>query len=143
MSAVQRRLVAAGAAVVTAAVAAVVTVGGAGPATAAPPSTPDVGTTVRTITLITGDRLTVDRFDNVAITKARGRERVPFSMTTVDGHVHVVPADALPLLRAGRLDARLFDVTALLSFGYDDERRADLPLIVTAKPANPARAQTG
>ncbi|GIE17417.1 serine protease [Winogradskya humida] len=38
----------------------------------------------------------------------------------------VIPADALPLLRAGRVDQRLFDVTSLIAGGYSDE----LPLLV-------------
>ncbi|MEW2386523.1 S8 family serine peptidase [Micromonospora sp. NPDC047707] len=42
----------------------------------------------------------------------------------------MVPGDAAALVAAGRLDPRLFDVTSLLAQGYDDTRRADLPLIV-------------
>ncbi|HEU4425381.1 MAG TPA: S8 family serine peptidase, partial [Pilimelia sp.] len=86
---------------------------------------------VRTLTLITGDRLTlVDGTDKVAIRPAPGRERVGFVTRRVRGHLRVTPTDALPLLRAGRLDERLFDVTTMLEFGYDDQR-GDLPLLVT------------
>ncbi|MFI6179807.1 S8 family serine peptidase [Nonomuraea sp. NPDC051191] len=55
-----------------------------------------------------------------------------------------MPSDAMPLLNAGRLDARLFDVTTLLEYGYDDRRR-DLPLVVTgaAQPRTPAGASNG
>ncbi|MFD0312826.1 S8 family peptidase [Streptomyces flavalbus] len=89
------------------------------------------GEPTRTVTLVTGDQVTIDRRDRVTVEPARGREHVVFSTRRVDGHVHVVPADAeLPLAR-GRLDARLFDVTALVAMGYDDRQRADLPLIVT------------
>lgn len=52
-----------------------------------------------------------------------------FTTSTVGGRLRVVPLDARPLLRAGRLDPELFDLTALTRFGYDD-RRADLPLLV-------------
>ena len=55
----------------------------------------------------------------------------------------MVPSDVLPLLRAGTVDTRLFDVTTLIEFGYDD-RRDDLPLIVTGarrqRPGRPRRA---
>jgi subtilisin family serine protease len=62
---------------------------------------------------------------------------VPFSVNTVGGHVHAIPADAVPLMRSGRLDPRLFDVTDLLDFHYDDASGADLPLIVTSASGSP------
>jgi subtilisin family serine protease len=64
------------------------------------------------------------------VRQAKGRERVGFVSRTVGRHLHVIPTDVVPLVNAGRLDRRLFDVTTLLEYGYDD-RRADLPLIVT------------
>jgi subtilisin family serine protease len=86
----------------------------------------------RTVTLITGDQVTVAP-DGSATTVERTPGRSAIQFTTYRDnkqHLHVVPVDALPLLRAGVLDDRLFDVTALLSFGYDT-RRGDLPLIVS------------
>jgi subtilisin family serine protease len=83
------------------------------------------------LTLITGDRLTLHRGDRVAIEPGPGRDGVTFDVTHVGGNLHVVPSDAWSLIRAGRVDARLFDVTALLADGYDDMNRADLPLLVT------------
>ena len=91
----------------------------------------------RVITLITGDRLTVAGAGQIGIEPGPGRERVRFLTSTAHGHTSVIPADALPLLRAGRLDPRLFDVTALVADGYD--RRADLPLIVTQPATGAAR----
>ena len=86
------------------------------------------------ITLITGDRLSVatDGSNRVAVRPAKGREKVGFVRRSVAGHLSVIPADALRLVDLGRLDGRLFDVTTLLEYGYDDAGRADLPLIVTA-----------
>jgi subtilisin family serine protease len=86
----------------------------------------------RTVTRVTGDRLTVatDGSNRTAIQPGKGREKVRFLQQTVRGHLNVIPADAAPLVAAGRLDRRLFDVTTLLEYGYDD-RRATLPLIVT------------
>jgi subtilisin family serine protease len=118
-------------------------------AAAAPATPPEVtgtagkalkaGQPFRSVTLVTGDRLMVatDGSNRVAVRAAKGRERIRFVSETVRGHLRVTPADALPLVNTGRLDSRLFDVTALLEYGYDD-RRADLPLIVTYAPGGKA-----
>jgi subtilisin family serine protease len=50
---------------------------------------------------------------------------------TYGGGITVVPDEALPALRAGRLDQRLFDVDALIRQGLTDDRTGELPLIVT------------
>jgi subtilisin family serine protease len=87
-----------------------------------------------TVTLITGDRVTVRSIDgeqSPRIEPADGRRDVAFAVHRAGGHLRVVPADAARLLATGRLDPRLFDVTALVEFGYDDAHREDIPLIVT------------
>ncbi|GAA3790374.1 S8 family serine peptidase [Sphaerisporangium flaviroseum] len=84
----------------------------------------------RTVTLITGDRVTVDEELNAVIERGEGRANITFSTDDSGGRLRVVPSDAVPLLRAGRLDPRLFEVSTLLKFGYDD-RHSKLPLIVT------------
>ncbi|MDW4907265.1 S8 family serine peptidase [Streptomyces sp. ADMS] len=87
---------------------------------------------VKTVTLVTGDRVMMDGAGQVTgVERAEGRERVPFSVRVVDGHTQVVPGDAQLLLAQGKLDARLFDVTQLVADGYDDAGRSDVPLIVT------------
>jgi subtilisin family serine protease len=85
-----------------------------------------------TVTLITGDRLTVRGTGpgQVSVAPGPGRAHVRFLARTDHGHLQVVPGDALALVDRGVLDRRLFDVTTLIDSGYDD-RRADLPLIVT------------
>ncbi|MER6288656.1 S8 family serine peptidase [Streptomyces sviceus] len=89
---------------------------------------------VRTVTLVTGDRVLVgDRGRVSGVERAPGRKDVPFSIREVAGHTRVVPGDAELLLAQGKLDARLFDVTQLLKDGYDDAGRSDVPLIVTFK----------
>ena len=87
----------------------------------------------RTVTLITGDRFSVatDGSHRFTVSPTPGREHVAFVTREFRDHLEVTPVDALPLVRAGRLDSRLFDVTALVAYGYDD-RLADLPLIVTS-----------
>jgi Subtilisin-like serine proteases len=95
----------------------------------------------RSVTLITGDRVTVGADGRTySVQPGPGRGGIPMWAERRDGHLHVVPADAVPLVRSGRVDARLFDVTTLLGFGYDD-RRADLPLILTGA-AGAARGGT-
>ncbi|WP_169514598.1 S8 family peptidase [Actinokineospora enzanensis] len=97
-------------------------------AAAATPSSDHSG---QTVTLITGDRVLVpESGGRPALLPTAGRRVEHHIYTTRDGHTHVVPRDAIPLLRTGQLDPRLFDVTALAKAGYDD-RRADLPLIQT------------
>lgn len=120
-------------------------IGPVGPASAAPPgglsSTPTSGSvkpagpagpTGHSVTLLTGDRVTFVG-TKVSVTPGPGRQGVSFLASTTGDHLSVVPSDAAPLVRAGKLDPRLFDVTALAGFGYDD-RRDDLPLIVTTNP---------
>ena len=83
-----------------------------------------------TVTLITGDQVTMDGQGGTSVTRAAGRADIRFLTELIDGDQYVIPADALPLLQTGRLDRRLFDVTQLHSFGYDDQA-AELPLLVS------------
>src|SRR5690349_12274653 len=92
-----RRRTAAAASVVLVAVAGV----SAMPASAAPgAATPTAAAPARshTVTLLTGDRVTVSRPDasTARIEPARGREHLAFSTSVVHGHLFVVPGDAAP-----------------------------------------------
>ncbi len=95
----------------------------------------------RAFTLITGDRVFLDASGHLDIQRGPGRSGMRFVSSQEDGHQYVVPADAMPLLRAGRLDRRLFDLTTLGGFGYDD-RAAELPLLVAYPAGSSARART-
>ncbi|ONI84768.1 hypothetical protein ALI22I_30195 [Saccharothrix sp. ALI-22-I] len=125
------RKVALAAAFVVAAAAVVVVNGPAIAETAQPqgftaPASPD-----GEVTLLTGDRVTI-RSGRPEVRPGPGREGVAFSLRTdVTGDLHVVPADAQTDLTAGRLDPRLFDVSALIRDGYDDTAGPVTPLIVT------------
>jgi hypothetical protein len=92
-------------------------------------STVDIQRGGQSVTLLTGDKVTLAG-DAFAVEPGPGRDGMTFQTKRVLGHLTVIPGDAVALLAAGRLDPRLFDVTTLLAYGYDD-RRADLPLIVT------------
>jgi len=98
------------------------------------------GRALTAVTLITGDHVTVLRDGSVAVTAGAGRQGTSFLSQKIKDHRYVIPADALPLLRSGRVDQRLFDVTALIEYGYTD-RVADLPLLV-AYPKTSAAARS-
>ncbi|MGW0856871.1 S8 family peptidase [Streptomyces sp. NPDC002690] len=88
------------------------------------------------ITLVTGDvvhyvegagagddgTVTVDRPDG-----ATGGVHVQQS----GDDLYVLPDEATSLLAAGKLDRRLFNISALIGMGYDDERTGGIPLIAT------------
>ncbi|MFE6284863.1 S8 family serine peptidase [Streptomyces sp. NPDC057877] len=66
------------------------------------------------VTLITGDRVTVDAKGRVVgLDRAAGREHIPVQVRKADGRTLVIPADAARLVASGKLDQRLFDVTEL------------------------------
>ncbi|WP_433260359.1 S8 family peptidase [Actinosynnema sp. CS-041913] len=100
------------------------------PVWADPAAEPDADQPVRTVRLVTGDRVLVSEDgDRVSPDPSPARPGMRFVAREVDGHRHVIPVDALPLLTEGRLDPRLFDVTQLVRDGYD--QRPDLPLLLT------------
>ncbi|MCP2199593.1 S8 family serine peptidase [Lentzea flava] len=92
----------------------------------------------QSVTLITGDRVELAGNRVVRYVPGPGRETLAVRTFTQNGHQHVVPADAVGLVSGGKLDPRLFDVTSLVEFGYDDARRDNVPVIV--RPAAGARS---
>ncbi|WP_158578500.1 S8 family serine peptidase [Spongiactinospora rosea] len=89
---------------------------------------------------MTGDRVKLyaqgESGPTYEIEPGPGRDKVRFTAQERDGHLSVYPADALPLVGRGLVDKRLFDVTQLVAWGYDDSRSAEVPLIVRS-PAVP------
>ncbi|MFG1707763.1 S8 family serine peptidase [Nonomuraea sp. M3C6] len=89
----------------------------------------------KTITLITGDKVTLrplpGKQTQLDVQPGPGREKVNFLHRRAKEGLSIVPVDAMPLLAAGRLDPRLFNVTQLAALGYDDAASPALPLIVT------------
>ncbi|MFD6286693.1 S8 family serine peptidase, partial [Streptomyces sp. NPDC060205] len=96
-----------------------------------------------TVTLVTGDRVTVTELGGgrrtVTVERARGATGAVRTQTA-NGALTVVPDEALPYLRAGTLDRRLFDVSELIRQGLTDKKTDELPLIVTYEKG--ARAVT-
>ncbi|MDH2428384.1 S8 family peptidase [Sphaerisporangium sp. TRM90804] len=89
----------------------------------------------KTITLITGDKVTLQTLPTkqtrLDVEPGPGREKINFIHRRAEEGLSIVPADAMPLLAAGTLDPRLFNVTQLAALGYDDAASPALPLIVT------------
>ncbi len=104
-------------------------------AAAAPTGGPPVAPTK--ITLVTGDQVLAGGAD-VRVLPARRDRPVPFRQYVRHGDQYVLPGDAAELVRAGRLDEQLFNVTGLLRQGYDDAHTPHVPLLV--RQAGPALA---
>ncbi|MEU0394782.1 S8 family serine peptidase [Streptomyces sp. NPDC006208] len=85
-----------------------------------------------TVTLVTGDKVTVTDLGAgrkaVAVERPKGASGAVRSEIS-GGRVTVVPDEARPYLRSGILDERLFDVTGLIEQGLDG--KDGLPLIVS------------
>ncbi|MFD3994385.1 S8 family serine peptidase [Streptomyces sp. NPDC058583] len=83
-----------------------------------------------TVTLVTGDRVTLTDLgggrQTVTVDRAKGATGAIRSQIS-DGRVTVIPDEARPYLASGALDPRLFDVTGLVEQGIT----GDLPLIVS------------
>lgn len=115
-------------------------IAGPGPARATPAplgATPGTSAAPSRLTLITGDTVIVHASGGVTFTPAAGHDDDFVSYRQADGHLFVIPVDAMRLVDSNKLDRTLFDTTALASYGYDTER-GDLPLLV--KPARNAKA---
>ncbi|MHB9859472.1 S8 family peptidase [Streptomyces sp. YIM S03343] len=83
------------------------------------------------ITLITGDRVTVDAKGRVlGIQPAKGREHIPVQLRKNDGHTYVIPADAARMVAGGKLDKRLFDITELNKAATRTSQKKGLKVIV-------------
>lgn len=94
---------------------------------------------LRVLTLITGDRVHVDAAGRPVRTEAGpDRAGTVFRSWTEHGQWQVRPRDAEPLIQAGQLDPRLFNLDLLLASGYEDGKRADLPLLLAGDGARSA-----
>ncbi|MGW8358321.1 S8 family serine peptidase [Streptomyces wedmorensis] len=141
----------------TTALAAVASVGMVGGTAASGAEVRDAGAgrggkpvSVRPVTLVTGDRVELSTFadgkEGVTVRPGPGRDHVSFAYESHGDSVTVIPSDVLALLQRGSVDARLFDVKALIRMGYDDATRSALPMIVRfqgGEPGQRARSALG
>ncbi|HZX03058.1 S8 family serine peptidase [Kribbella sp.] len=108
---------------------------------AAKPTATAAGVATGTVTLITGDQVSLAA-GAPAIKPGPGRDRMSFTASKVNGRVTVIPSDVHRLVDTGRLDRQLFDVTGLIEAGYDDAHTDAIPVIVgysaAAAKARPA-----
>jgi hypothetical protein len=115
----------------------------AAPATPAPASQHQGA--IHTVTLITGDvvRL-VDAGGGRQVAEVRRPQRAPGGVRTqtIGKDLYVWPDEAMPLVAANAVDRRLFNVSLLVRGGYDDARRAEIPLIATYGGARAAVQRT-
>jgi subtilisin family serine protease len=87
------------------------------------------------VTLITGDTVSLttgpDGKNAVDVRRGKGREAATFLSSEKNGEISVLPTDAIPLIKAGRLDPALFNVTQLVKQGYGDAKTGTTPVIAT------------
>ena len=107
----------------------------ASPASAAPAAArtlPGTPIAPATITLITGDTVTVSTTNgrtSVDVTPRAGADAFTYSTQQDDDGYYLIPDDAAPLIAAGQLDRRLFNLTYLAANGYADDRTGSVPVI--------------
>ncbi|AZM44796.1 hypothetical protein DMB38_02265 [Streptomyces sp. WAC 06738] len=104
------------------------------PPLAAPPAGGAAPSASATVTLVTGDEVTLDALaadgpPAVSVTPRAGSGSRSFTTLRDGDDVYVVPDDAAGLVPEV-LDLELFNVTALVEMGYDDASTRALPLIV-------------
>lgn len=102
------------------------------PQAAAAPARPPPRQT-RSVTLIIGDKVVLGADSQVTIMPGDGRDGIGFVKEARDGHIVVLPTDALDPVSIGAVDEKLFDVTELLAQGRDDQSRSTLPLLLEHK----------
>lgn len=94
------------------------------------------------ITLLTGDVVHysdgVGKQDTVTVDRPDGAVGGVHVQQAGDD-LYVLPDEANSLIAAGKLDRRLFNVTALAKMGYDDRKSGGIPLIATY-PASQGRS---
>ncbi|MFF1822616.1 S8 family serine peptidase [Kribbella sp. NPDC058245] len=116
-----------------AAVALVVLASTVPPAVGAQPSTSSLIAPL-TFTLVTGDKVIARQTSNgvipLDVRPGPGRDRMAFHKLALGKQQLVVPLDAMPLVNAGVVDPRLFDIALLGQLGLDDKSSPKLPLLV-------------
>lgn len=96
-----------------------------------PPGTPDEATKLPAgqVTLLTGDRVTVDERGAVRTMPGPNR-KVGFEQKQVGKKLYVIPSDVSAAVTAGKLDRALFEVAGLIRQKLDDKSSKQLPLLV-------------
>jgi subtilisin family serine protease len=122
-------------AVLTAAATAAAVVTASTPAAAASAAAPSAVTAApATITLITGDTVTVARdsagHTSVDVTPHPGDDAFTYSTQQDDDGYYLIPDDAASFVASGVLDRQLFNLNYLAANGYADNATKAVPVIV-------------
>ncbi|MGV9311551.1 S8 family peptidase [Streptomyces sp. NPDC003691] len=114
------------------------------PAAGQEPAAGAADRSVRTVTLLTGDRVRIDgRGEVLGVERAEGRGHIPVRVVRRGDRTHAVPLDAERLITAGKLDRDLFDITALSRPEALAAYRDGLKVIVTYAGPSAAAAKAG
>ncbi len=128
------------AAVTVGAMLVVLTGSHARPAAAATVPAPAGPGSTQTVTLITGDIVHVRDVGgghrSVEVVRPRGATG-GVRTETIGKDLYVIPDETVQYLAANVLDRRLFDVTALINDGYDDQHSTGIPMILSYPAATP------
>ncbi|GGP75390.1 S8 family serine peptidase [Saccharothrix coeruleofusca] len=124
---------------------------GAGSAGAVPAQGARTGTDGQWVTLVTGHRVLASRTAqgrwSVLTEPSRDGRATAFlqygKRRGAETDLYVLPAEAVALVRAGVLDAELFNVSGLIRQRYDDARSDTVPLLVEYPDAAVATAPPG
>ena len=97
-----------------------------------------------TVTLVTGDVVTLTRSGDgpgTAHVEPAPGGTGGVQIQAIGNDLHVVPDEALPFLASGRLDQDLFNVTGLVEQGYDDASVDAIPLHRRVRRGHPVAAR--
>lgn len=97
-----------------------------------PPAPRAAAGSTHTVTLITGDRVTVTDLGGGTRTVEVEPAVAGAGVRTYEAgdELHVLPDSAMPYLASGALDEDLFNVSLLIAYGYDDASVDATPIIV-------------
>lgn len=123
-------------------------IAGQSPASAVPsPSgTGDAVASTHTVTLVTGETVTLHRYADgrqaATVEPAADGIEPSFRTLQVDKSLYVIPGQAEAYLAGGQLDRELFNISKLVEYRFDDAHRSSIPVIATYTGA-PAKSEDG
>jgi len=108
------------------------------------PAAPEAAAGPYTVTLLTGDRVSLadPAGEHLSVRPGPGRTGMRFAVVRTGGGVYVIPGDELAQVRAGTVDRRLFDVAGLARAGYRDARVAPAAAVGEAGAVDAAPTST-
>jgi subtilisin family serine protease len=114
---------------------------------ATPPAVAQKTTAPATVTLITGDAVTVATDaagrTSVDVKPRPGTDSLSYTTEQAGDGYFLIPDDAAPLIAAGVLDRQLFNVNYLAGNGYADDENGAVPVIVQYQEGLKASAVPG